>query len=89
MQWKEFIHEKSSPGYIHQLKQILPLTNKKLEEKDAYLLPDISMSLMATAIQGNINKVVTQLIRKDAEVEPRPRFERRYPTPACSRICGV
>jgi len=35
------------------------------------------MSLMATAIQGSINKVVTALIRKDEEVEPRPRFERR------------
>jgi len=35
------------------------------------------MSLMAMAIQGSINKVVTALIRKDEEVEPRPRLERR------------
>lgn len=35
------------------------------------------MSLMATAIQGSINKVVTALIRMDEEVELRPRFERR------------
>jgi hypothetical protein len=47
------------------------------------------MSLMAIAILGSINKVVTALIRKDDEVELSPRFERRKPTPACSRICGV
>jgi len=44
------------------------------------------MSLMATAIQGSINKVVMALISRDVEAELRPRFERRTPTPACSRI---
>jgi hypothetical protein len=51
-----------------------------------YLLPEISMSLMATAIQGSINNVVRALISRDVEAELRPKFERRTPTPACSRI---
>lgn len=51
-----------------------------------YLLPETSMSLMATAIQGSISRVVTALISKDADDELIPKFERRIPTPACSRI---
>lgn len=50
------------------------------------LLPEKSMNLMATLIAGSINKVTKELIRMDVEVELRPRFERRTPTPACSRI---
>lgn len=51
-----------------------------------YLLPETSMSLIATAIAGSINKVVIALISRDAEDELRPKFERRTPTPAWSRI---
>lgn len=51
-----------------------------------YLLPAISMSFMARAIQGSINKVVNALMRKDADVVLRPKFERRTETPASSRI---
>jgi len=47
------------------------------------------MSLIATAIAGNITKVVNALISKDAEEELIPMFDSRIPTPACSRICGV
>ena len=60
--------------------------NIALQERLQYLLPEISISRMATAIHGSINKVVIVLIRKDADVELRPRFDRRKPTPACSRI---
>jgi hypothetical protein len=51
-----------------------------------YLLPEISISLMATAIEGSINKVVSALISRDEEAELMPKFERRTPTPASSRI---
>jgi len=57
--------------------------------RDKYLLPEMSMSLIATAIQGSIKKVVNALIRNDAEVAPIPRSERRTSTPASSRIWGV
>lgn len=54
-----------------------------------YLLPEMSMSLIATAMEGSINKVVMALISKEAEAEPMPMLERRTPTPACLRIWGV
>ena len=54
-----------------------------------YLLPAISTSLMAIAMDGNINKVVIALISKDADAELMPIFDRRTPTPASSRIWGV
>jgi len=44
------------------------------------------MNLMAIPIDGSINKVTRALIRMDDEVLLIPRFERRTPTPACSRI---
>ena len=50
------------------------------------LLPDISMSLIAIPMLGSISKVVKALIRIDAEDALRPMFDRRTPTPACSRI---
>ena len=53
------------------------------------LLPETSISLMATAMHGSINNVVRALIRIDAESELMPKFSRRTPTPACSRIWGV
>jgi hypothetical protein len=53
------------------------------------LLPDISMSLIAIPMLGSISKVVSPLIRIDADEELSPMFARRTPTPACSRICGV
>jgi hypothetical protein len=43
------------------------------------------MSLIAIPMLGSISKVVKALMRIDAE-ELRPMFERRTPTPACSRI---
>ena len=52
----------------------------------ANLLPATSMNLMAIPIDGSINKVTRALIRMDDEVLLIPRFERRTPTPACSRI---
>lgn len=51
-----------------------------------YLLPEVSISLMAMPIDGSINKVVRALMRIEAEVEPRPKFDKRIATPACSRI---
>jgi hypothetical protein len=56
------------------------------KQKINYLLPEISISLMAIPILGSINKVVTALIRIDAESELMPMFARRTSTPACSRI---
>lgn len=56
------------------------------EKKPNYLLPDISISLMAMPILGSINNVVRALIRRDAESELMPIFESRTSTPACSRI---
>jgi hypothetical protein len=53
---------------------------------ESNLLPDISMSLIAIPMLGSISKVVKALMRIDAEEELRPMFERRTPTPACSRI---
>ena len=50
------------------------------------LLPATSMNFIAIPIEGSINKVTRPLIRMDAEVLLIPRFERRIPTPACSRI---
>jgi len=44
------------------------------------------MNFIAIPIEGSINKVTRPLIRMDAEVLLIPRFERRIPTPACSRI---
>lgn len=44
------------------------------------------MSLMATAMHGSINNVVIALISKDEEAALMPIFDRRTPTPACSRI---
>jgi len=41
---------------------------------------------MAKPIEGSINKVVTALIRKDEDVELRPKSARRTATPASSRI---
>ena len=52
----------------------------------SYLLPDISISLMATPMLGSMSKVVRELIKMDADAELRPRLERRTATPACSRI---
>lgn len=60
-----------------------------IEGKVCYLRPEMSINLIATAIEGSINNVVRPLISKDAEEEPIPKFERRTPTPAFSRICGV
>jgi len=56
------------------------------EELLTNLLPEISISLMATPMDGSINKVVRTLIRIDVESELMPMFERRTPTPACSKI---
>jgi hypothetical protein len=55
----------------------------------SYLLPDISISLIAKPMLGSMSKVVRELIKMDAEAELRPKLERRTDTPACSRICGV
>jgi hypothetical protein len=41
---------------------------------------------MAIAIQGSIQNVVMIFTRKEADIELRPKFDRRAPTPACSRI---
>lgn len=49
----------------------------------AYLRPAMSMNLIAMAMLGSIKRFVSPLIRKDAELEVRPRFERRTSTPAC------
>lgn len=54
-----------------------------------HLLPATSISLMAMPIDGSINRVVRPLMRIDAEVELRPKFDKRTATPACSRIWGV
>jgi hypothetical protein len=54
-----------------------------------YLLPEISISLMANPMLGSISKVVRELIKMDADAELSPRLERSTATPACSRICGV
>lgn len=54
-----------------------------------YLLPEMSISLIATAMEGSINKVVMALMSKEAEAELMPMLERRTPTPACSSIWGV
>lgn len=51
-----------------------------------HLRPERSMSLIATAIAGNITKVVNALISRDDEEELIPKFDSRIPTPACSRI---
>lgn len=59
---------------------------QKDRRKRNHLLPETSMSLMATAIQGSINKVVNALMRNEADSEPIPRSERRTSTPASSRI---
>lgn len=53
---------------------------------DIYLLPDTSMSLMATTMAGSMSNVVKPLMRNDAEMELSPRLERRISTPARSRI---
>jgi hypothetical protein len=53
------------------------------------LRPETSMSRMARPMHGNIRKVVRALMRIDAESELIPRFDRRTPTPACSKIWGV
>lgn len=58
-------------------------------EKENYLLPATSISLIATPMLGSINKVVTPLISRDAESGRIPRFARSTPTPACWRIWGV
>ncbi|KAK9170137.1 hypothetical protein Syun_002277 [Stephania yunnanensis] len=47
-----------------------------------YLRPEMSMSLIAIAIQGSINKVVTALIRIDVESELSPMFVQ---TPASTK----
>lgn len=57
----------------------------KQRNKD-HLRPEMSMSLMATPMQGSINKVVNALMRNEADSEPSPMFERRTSTPASSRI---
>ena len=57
-----------------------------LYEEENYLLPLTSISLMAKPIEGSINKVVRPLMSSDADSEPMPIFDRRTPTPACSRI---
>ena len=59
------------------------------KKEQIYLLPATSISRIATAILGSINKVVIPLISSDAEDELMPMLERRTPTPACSRIWGV
>jgi len=74
MQKEEILeYRKHKQGYI-------------VKEQKAYLLPETSMSFMAKAIQGSINKVVRALIRNDADSEPMPISERRISTPASSRI---
>jgi len=50
---------------------------KKKKELLTNLLPEISISLIATPIDGSINKVVRALTRIDAESELMPMFERR------------
>jgi hypothetical protein len=64
----------------------LSLCKGKEESTKSDLLPDISMSLIAMPMLGSISKVVRALMRIDAEEALRPRFDRRTPTPACSRI---
>lgn len=54
-----------------------------------YLLPEISMNLIAIAMDGSINKVVMALTSRDADDEVMPRSKRRGPTPARSRIWGM
>lgn len=47
------------------------------------------MSLTARAIQGSIQNVVMIFTRKEADAELRPKFDKRSPTPAFSRIWGA
>jgi hypothetical protein len=55
-------------------------------QKGNHLLPEISISFIATPIHGSIRRFVNALIRNDAEFVLRPKFARRTETPASSRI---
>lgn len=67
-------------------KNMVNLKSEIKEEDVYYLLPAMSISLIATPMLGSINNVVKPLIRKEAESDRRPKCDRRTPTPACSRI---
>jgi len=47
------------------------------------------MSLIARAIQGSIQNVVMTFTRKEEDAELRPKFDKRAPISACSRIWGA
>lgn len=59
------------------------LRNNLEKDSSYYLLPEISINLIAIPMLGSIKSVVNPLIRREAESEPIPIFDRRTSTPAC------